>query len=209
MHHLDRFNEYSGRPDRALYDTAAVDIPADGPGPRWQARCADPLGGTATSHTSDVAGAHGAGSTVTALVDRVTGVYVGVGRAFVAGLETPGGTVDLISSIMRVTAEPGREPTVSYRIGLSGGTLAEGVEVPYRQLGDQFNGVAERYTETVAALNSFGLVLMAPTTALDEYDRMVLHGPFLELTAGPFRGSDLPRTRTRLVDVDFLGAYPR
>jgi hypothetical protein len=209
VHHRGRDDEYSGEPDRVLYDSATVEIPADGPGPRWQARCADPLGGTATGHTSDLAGVQAAGSTVTASVNRRTGVYVGVGRAFVAGLETPGGTVDLISSIVRVTAEPGREPTVTYRIGFSGGTLAEGVDVPYRGLGDQFTALAARSTESVSALDSFGLVLVAPAEAPDEFGRPVLHGPFLELSAGPFGGSNLSATRTRLVDVDFRGAYPR
>lgn len=182
-------------------------LPADGPAPRWQARCLDRRGGTATAHTADVVGVQAAGSTLTAGVDRVTGAYVATARAFAAGVETTSGTLDLVSSIFQVRRMPGRPPTVSYRIGVSGGTLASGADIPHERLTEQFNASVAEHADAVDHLGPLGLRLMGPSVVDLEYGRDAVSAPFLELTAG-VRDAGLPRrTHTRLVTADFDGFY--
>jgi hypothetical protein len=63
-------------------------------------------------------------------VDIRTGVSVGTARAYVAGLRTGGEFLDLISSCVQVRHEPGRRPTVTYRISVAGDPVAAGTDVP-------------------------------------------------------------------------------
>jgi hypothetical protein len=188
-------------------DERIAGLPADGPAPRWQARCADRRSGTATAHSVD-AGAQAGGSTVTAGIDRATGEYVATARAFAAGVETGSGTVDLVSSVFGVRRLPGRPPTVTYRIGVSGGTLASGVDVPYERLAEQFNASVAENAAAVDHLGPLGLILVGPSVVHREYGRDAVSAPFLEVTVG-VRETGLPRrTHTRLVTTDFEGLHP-
>ncbi len=116
---------------RNLVDgTVVYDIPSDGTGVRWQAVCDDEAGGRGTGNLVDAGGIQAVGSATTGRLDKSSGAYTGTSRAFVAGLETAGGTLDFVSSVMQVKQLPGKEAKITYRIGTSGGTLAAGVDVP-------------------------------------------------------------------------------
>lgn len=188
--------------------TVVYDIPAEGTGVRWQAACDDEAGGRATGHMTDAGGVQAAGSATSGQLDKKTGVYTGTSRAFVAGLETAGGTLDLVSSVMRVQQLPGQEARITYRIGTSGGTLASGLDVPAGNLTAQFNEAVRANAGALAALGPFGLTLVAPVvTEPGNSGRPVVNAPFLDLTLGldARRGSVGHNNHLRLVNIDFDG----
>ena len=175
---------------RDVRDGSAIyEIPAKGNGVRWEGVCDHDAAGHATGHNVDVAGAQAVGSTTIGVLDKKTGVYTGTSRAFVAGLETGSGTIDLISSIMQVKQLPGQAPTVSYRIGVNGGTLASGADVPYQDLTEQFNDAVNGNSKAAASLATCGLILMGPTASRSEtgggFARYVLNAPFFEAMVAP------------------------
>jgi hypothetical protein len=184
---------------RSVQDGSTIfEIPAKGNGVHWE--------GT-------VAGAQTMGSHTVAALDKKTGVYTATSRAFIAGLETASGTLDLISSYMQVKHLPGKAPTVSYKIGITGGTLASGVDVPYQDLTKQFNDAVNANGEVASSLASYGLTLMGPTASRSEtgseFARYVLNAPFFEVMAAtPLReGTAGERTYLRLVNIDYEGLY--
>ena len=126
------------------------DIPADGNGVRWQAHCNDDVSGVGTGNIVDAAGAQAAGSTTEGQIDKKTGLYIGTSRAFVSGLTTASGYIDSVSSIMQVKDLPGKEPTVTYRIGAFGGTLASGLDIPASDLTKQFNDQVKNNAPAIA-----------------------------------------------------------
>jgi hypothetical protein len=186
------------------------EVPHDGNGVRWEADCADDAGGTGTGKNLDLAGAEAAGSTTTGRVDKVSGEYVGVSRAFIAALATSGGVLDSISSTVRITHRPGQTPVIDYRIAAGGGTLAEGANVAYGDLTRQFNDQVRDNAEALADLGPFGLALMGPTESVSENGgRYVVNFPFFELMAGAEsrRGTVGENQRARLVNIDYEGLY--
>ncbi len=186
------------------------ELPHDGNGVRWQADCTDDAGGKATGNNLDLAGAEGVGSTTTGKVDKKTGEYVGISRAYIAALNTGTATLDAISSIMQVKHLPGQKPTVTYRIGISGGTLAEGADIPYGDLTKQFNEQVTKNSTALAALGTFGITLLGPTESVSENGgRYIINAPFLELQAGLIsrKGTVGENQRLRLVNIDFEGLY--
>jgi hypothetical protein len=188
---------------------AVLDIPAQGDGVRWQAVCESDVAGRAAGETADSELVQAAGSATTGRVDKSTGRYVGVSRAFVAGLHTTGGTLDLISSVVRVEAVPMRQPTVSYRIATTDGTLAQGTDVPAGELAAQFNEAMRGAAEALQGIGPLGLSLMGPTVSSSQDGARVLNAPYLELTAGleARRGTLGQNSHLRLVNVDFDGAF--
>jgi hypothetical protein len=203
------------RPEvRSVQDGSVIfEIPAKGNGVHWEGVCDNDAAGHAIAYTSDVAGAQAAGSATTTALDKKTGIYTGTSRAFIAGLQTASGTLDLISSYMQVKHLPGQAPTVSYKIGVTGGTLAAGANVPYQDLTKQFNDAVNANGEVVSSLASYGLTLMGPTASKSEtgseFARYVLNAPFLEVMAAtPLReGTAGERTYARLVNIDYEGLY--
>lgn len=200
----DRSPQLRGPDGTALYD-----IPAHGDGVRWEAECVDDSDGHATATDLDVGTARSAGSTTAARIDKATGRFTGISRAFVAGLTTPSGTLDLVSSVLRVDALPGREPTVGYRISTTDGTLAAGVDVPLGDLPRQFNDAVRADSAAVAALGPLGLTLLGPTVSTSASGAPVLHTPFLEVSGGleARRATVGQDTRLRLVSAAFEGGY--
>lgn len=188
--------------------TVVYDIPAEGAGVRWQAACDDEAGGRGTGNMVDAGGVQAAGSATTGHLDKSSGAYIGTSRAFVAGLETTGGTLDLVSSVMRVQQLPGKEARISYRIGTSGGTLASGVDVPVGDLTTQFNEAVRANAGALAALGPFGLTLVGPVvTEPGNSGRPVVNAPFFDLSLGldARRGSVGHNTHLRLVNIDYDG----
>lgn len=166
------------------------------PGPRWTAKCNSDSGGNAVASQSKLAGARTAGSVASAEINRITMRYLGTARAFVTGVATPTGTLDAVTSLVTVTALPGREPTMTYRIGVTDGSvtsvLAAGTDVPLGEL-------AERSNRGTAA-GPYGLSLLSPSVSVGEDGTWTVHAPFLELRTGGLT--------TRLVAVSFSGRQP-
>lgn len=127
-------------------------------------------------------------------MDRKLLRYVGTARAFVAGLETAAGTLEGVSSVVAVTWRPGREPSVTYRVGVTDGSvtsvLAAGSDVPISALAAQFNRVA-------ASPNPYPLSLLGPSLTTDEDGTWTVQAPFLEVRTGGLT--------TRFVAVEFSG----
>jgi hypothetical protein len=185
------------------------EVPHDGNGVRWQAACDDDAGGTGTGMV-DVAGAQGAGSTTTGHVDKKTGEYQGVSRAFVAGITTSAGVIDSLSSAVKIKHLPGAKPTIDYRIAANGGTLAEGANIPYGDLTKQFNDQIHNNAAALAALGPFGIALMGPTESISENGgRFIINFPFFEIMAGAEarKGTVGENQRARLVNIDYEGLY--
>lgn len=202
------FNER--RPELRNADgTPLYEIPAHGNGVRWEAACTDPERGRGVGNNLDVGGAEAAGSSTVGVLDKRTGRYTGTARAFVAGLRTTGGTLDLVTSVFRVDALPGREPVFSYRIATTDGTLAEGVDLPSRDLTKQFNDSVRNNAGAFDSIAPLGLTVMGPTVSASGSDRPVLNAPFLQLTVGleSRRGTLGQTSHVRLVNVDFEGGY--
>ncbi len=196
---------------RELSDGKSVlDLPADGTGVRWRADCADDVRGYAAAANPALAGAQGAGSVTSAKIDRRSGRYVATSRAYVAGLRTPSGVLDVVSSVVQVRHLPGGEPAVSYRIGTTGGVLASGSDVPAADLVAQFNGSVRQNAAAVAFLGPFGLTLMGPTVGTAENGvTSALYAPFLELGGGlaARKGAYGEHGYVRLVNVAYEGVY--
>jgi hypothetical protein len=185
------------------------EVPHNGNGVRWEAHCDDDAGGTGTGMV-DLAGAQGAGSTTTGKVDKKTGEYIGVSRAFVAGITTGSGTLDTVSSTVKIKHLPGMKPVIDYRIAANGGTLAEGANVPYGDLTKQFNDQIHNNSAALAALGPFGIALMGPTESVSENGgRYIINFPFFEIMAGleARKGTAGENQRARLVNVDYEGLY--
>jgi hypothetical protein len=189
--------------------TPIADVPHDGNGPRWQAKCNKDAGGTAVADF-EAAGVESSGGSVVSNIDKKTGEYIGTGRAFVLGLQTASGTVDSLTSVMQIKALPGREPTVSYRIAATGGTLASGMDVPASDLTKQFNESMKANAEALKAIGPLGLTLLGPTTSFSENGhRPIINAPFFQATAGleARKGTAGENDHLRLLNVDFEGQY--
>jgi hypothetical protein len=186
------------------------DIPANGNGLNWQAKCDDDLGGKGIAYNTDVAGAQAIGSDTTGHLNKETGEYLGESRAFVVGLATPNGTIDFISSIMKVKALPGQEPVIDYAINATGGTIIAGSGVKQSDLTKSFNDAMASAGAPLQALGAFGLVVMGPETTLSENGgRKILNAPFLDFTTGSNlrEGTAGQAEHIRLVNIDYEGQY--
>ncbi len=112
---------------------------------------------------------------------------------------------------MKITHLPGQKPVIDYRIGASGGTLAEGAAIPYGRP-DQSSSTT-RSTPTsgaLAALGPFDIALMGPTESVSENGgRYIINFPFFELQLGleSRKGTVGENQRVRLVNIDYEGLY--
>jgi hypothetical protein len=124
-------------------------------------------------------GVHLAGSITQAHVDKRTGAFLADSRAWVTGLSGP---LDTISSVMQITALPGRMPLVSYRLSFldtstevepnqppqahfpdsKDGFTVAGQDVPADRLTDQFNQQVAANAAAIAAIGPLGFTLLAP-----------------------------------------------
>jgi hypothetical protein len=196
---------------RDLTDGHAIyDIPAHGNGVRWEATCVSDAAGTATGNNADVGGAQSAGSTTIGTIDKKTGLYTGQSRVYVTGLTTSSGFIDSLSSLMIVKNEPGKEATVTYKIGAFGGDLASGTDVPISQLSKQFNDQVKNGSAALSALGPAGLTLMGPTvTESENGHRPIVNGPFFDASLGltSREGQVGQNQHIRLCNVDLEAQY--
>ena len=157
-------------------DGPVTEVPSAGSSPvRWQSECASDVAGSATGRDVNQLGVRVAGGMAQASVDKATGRYQGLSRGWVGDLRTIAATVGSITSQMQVTARPGAEPLISYRISVNDAkglgpkhrfddhdVELVGIDVPASGLVDQFNEQVRANAPAVAALGPLGLALLAP-----------------------------------------------
>jgi hypothetical protein len=145
-----------------------------GTGPLWSGACDDDTKGAGTGDEVNSAGVRVVGSTTAAALDKKTGVYQGVSRAYITGIEAAG-KLATISSMMQVKQTPTTKPTISYRISFFEGEAGQaatgfnqnaftvsGNDVPVEDLVTQFNDQVKQGSGALAALGPYGFTLLAP-----------------------------------------------
>ena len=184
------------------------DIPHDGNGVKWQANCDSDAGGKAVGNNLDAGGLEGVGSATSGAVNKTTGEYLGVSRAYVAGVGPAG--MDFVSSFASIKHMPGEKPVVTYRIGVNGSTSAGGTNIPYGDLTKSFNDATKTGAGALSAVGPSGLALMGPTESESENGgRYIINFPFFELQQGldARKGTIGHNQRVRLVNIDYEGLY--
>ena len=187
-----------------------MDIPHEGNGVNWNAHCDNDAGGKATGNNLDVAGLYAVGSTTSGAVNKVTGEYLGVSRAYVAGLGPA--AMDFVASFASIKHLPGQKPVVTYRIGVNGSTSAGGTNVPYGDLTKSFNEAVKGQSGALSAVGPTGglIQLMGPTESESENGgRYIINFPFFEVQQGleARKGGIGHNQRARLVNIDYEGLY--
>jgi hypothetical protein len=187
-----------------------AEIPHEGNGPRWTAKCDSDSAGKGVGNWLDAGGVEGFGSTSTGAVNRSTGEYTGVARSYVAGLGPAG--QDVVHSWVSIKHMPKQKPVVSYRIGVNGTPSASGTNVPYGDLTKAFNEAMQSNHGATAAVGPTGnlLALMGPTESESENGgRYIINFPFFEVQQGleARKGGAGHNQRVRLVNIDYEGLY--
>jgi len=205
-------NLNSRRPGiRSVTDGSRMaDIPHQGNGVRWTAQCDSDAGGKGVGNNFDVAGLEGVGSTTQAAVNKTTGVYEGVSRAYVLGVGPLG--MDFVHSWAAIKHLPAQKPLVSYRIGVNGTPSAAGTNIPYGDVTKSFNDAMQQNHGATAAIGPTGnlLALMGPTESESENGgRYIINFPFFEAQQGleARKGGIGHNQRLRLVTIDYEGLY--
>lgn len=210
-------------PDAPSQSDRTPAIPASGnAGPNWVATCDHDAKGSGTGETADFAGATFVGSTSAAEVNKVTGVYNGIARAYIQDLEIAGRFVT-ITSLMQVKQTPDTKPVITYRLsfldgGVDGnnygldqnGFTVAGTNVPADQLVEQFNQQAAQGAGAIAALGPYGLSLLAPHVGKStDGDRFSITAPVIQGKAGlkVREGTIGQEQGLRFGAVTFQGAY--
>ena len=185
-----------------------ADIPHEGNGVNWSAKCDGDNAGKATGNNLDAGGLYAVGSSTTGAVNKSTGEYLGASRAYVAGLGPAG--MDFVQSFATVKQMPGQKPTVSFRIGVNGTTTAAGSNVPYGDITKTFNEAVKGQSGALAAVGPTGglIQLMGPTESESENGgRYIINFPFFEVQQGleARKGGIGHNQRFRLVNIDYEG----
>jgi hypothetical protein len=198
-------------------------IPAGGnAGPHWVAKCDSDAKGSGTGELADVAGAKFVGSTSSAEVNKVTGLYTGISRSYIQDLEIAGKLVT-ITSLMQVKQGPTSKPVITYRLsfidggedgknyGLNqNGFTVAGTNVPADQLVEQFNSQVAQGAGAIAALGPYGLSLLAPHVGKStDGGRYSITAPVIQGKAGlkVREGTVGQEQGLRFGSVTFQGAY--
>ena len=187
-----------------------ADIPHEGNGPRWTAQCDNDAAGKGVGNWVDAGGVEMLGSATSGAINKTTGEYTGVSRAFVAGLGPAG--QDVVHSWASIKHMPAQKPVISYRIGVNGTPSASGTNVPYGDLTKSFNDAMQQNHGATAAVGPTGnlLALMGPTESESENGgRYVINFPFFEAQHGleARKGGAGHNQRVRLVNIDYEGLY--
>jgi hypothetical protein len=169
------------RPARAEWpDQTPVGPDGPGPGPNRTADCDDAgTAGRGASVELDGAGVRVAGSAATGAIDAAGGRYTGTGRAYVQGLAPSTGALDALTSSLAVTAAPGEQPTVTYRLTLfgvdpGGGARSEfdgdavsvaGRDVPLGDLVRRFQDQVRARARELAPFLTPGVTLLEPVVS--------------------------------------------
>ncbi len=146
-----------------------VDIPSQGNGPKWQAKCDSDAKGSGQGDMLNVGGFQVVGSTAQAEVDKTTGIYTGSSRAYVLGLEGASG-FDSASSFMQVVNKPNAEPTLTYRMSYfnsgkndkKNGITFGGQDIPVDQFAKAFNDGAKQFAAAAKAIGPAGAGTLTP-----------------------------------------------
>jgi hypothetical protein len=195
---------------------------------RVSARTPTQWSATGSSRVVDAGGTDGVdtggvGSVSTASVDRVTGHYTGSADGFVTDLKLAGDRFATVTSMLRVTADPGTMPKVDYLLSLvaTGGsgwssgvdqtsvTLA-GSRIPLVDLVSQVNTQLKSLGAGLASLADLGVRVLAPVT---DYapgtDRFRVSAPVLLIACAPAAGGPTPThdTGVRVGTAVFEGSY--
>jgi hypothetical protein len=196
---------------RSPADGARIfDIPHEGNGFRWTAKCDSDSAGKGVGNWADAAGTEAFGSTTTGAIDRKTGLYTGVSRAYVTGLGPAG--MDFVHSWAQIKHMPKQKPVVSYRIGVNGTPSASGTNIPYGDVTKSFNEAMRSNHGATAAVGPTGnlFALMGPTESESENGgRYIINFPFFEAQQGleARKGGIGHNQRVRLVTIDYEGLY--
>jgi hypothetical protein len=185
-----------------------TEIPHEGNGVHWKAKCDGDNGGKATGNNLDVAGLYGFGSTTSGAVNKTTGEYLGTSRAYVAGLGPAG--LDVAQSFAAIKHQAGQKPVIDFRIGLTGTTMASGSNIPYGSLTKAFNDAVVTGSAATKAMGPTGLVLFGPTESVSENGgRFIINFPFFEIAQGfeARRAGVGQNQKVRLVNVDYEGLF--
>jgi hypothetical protein len=187
-----------------------AEIPHEGNGPRWTAKCDNDYSGKGVGNWVDAGGVEGFGSTSTGAINKSTGEYTGVARSYVAGLGPAG--MDVVHSWASIKHMPKAKPVISYRIGVNGTPAASGTNIPYGDLTKAFNDAMQQNHGATAAIGPTGnlLALMGPTESESENGgRYIINFPFFEAQQGleARKGGIGHNQRVRLVNIDYEGLY--
>lgn len=216
---------------------AALGVPADvtkqlgdGARPRSDARTPSPYLATGSARVAEFAGNAGlraaaAGSESTATVDPATGRYTGTARGYVADLQLAGDRLATVTSLLRVTAEPGGIPKVDYLLSLlasGGGGWQSGVDqgsftiagtaIPLADLIGRVNAQLAALGSSLGNLADLGVRVLAPATDyVPGTDRFRVAAPVLLLGVSPDVSTPTPNRDTgiRLGTAVFEGSYNR
>jgi hypothetical protein len=201
-----------------------AEIPAEGNGPKWTSSCASGEKGEATGNILDIAGLKAAGSTTSAEVDRATGRYTATSRSYVTGLQGAG-ALDTFTSLMQVTNQPNRKPTITYRISFFNAATSKddnragfdqeaitiaGQNVPADELVKQFNEQVAGVSAALAAVGPLGVSLLAPQTRTSTNgDQYEIVAPVLQVIGGAAarKGDIGEEVGLRLGSTAFTGLY--
>ncbi|MGQ0843224.1 MAG: hypothetical protein ACT4QF_03720 [Sporichthyaceae bacterium] len=194
-----------------------VDIPSNGNGPKWQAKCDSDAKGSATGDVVNVGGFQVVGSTAQAEVDKTTGVYTGTSRAYVFGLEGASG-FDSASSFMQVVNKPNAKPTITYRMSYfnsgdnktKSGITFGGSDIPVEDFAKAFNDGAKAFSDAAAPVGPFGAGTLTPEVGVStdggRYSITISAGHGVTgLTAR--EGTAGGRQGMRIGSVTFTGVY--
>jgi hypothetical protein len=187
-----------------------MEIPHEGNGPKWTAKCDNDSGGKAVGNWLDAGGVEGFGSTTSGAINRSTGEYTGVSRSYVLGLGAAG--MDFVHSWVSIKHMPKAKPVISYRIGVNGTPSASGTNIPYGDLTKAFNDAMQSNHGATAAIGPTGnlLALMGPTESESENGgRYIINFPFFEVQQGleARKGGIGHNQRVRLVNIDYEGLH--
>jgi hypothetical protein len=185
-----------------------AEIPHEGNGVHWKAKCDNDAGGKAIGNNLEIAGIYGVGSTTSGAVNKATGEYLGVSRAYVAGIGPAG--MDFVQSFASIKHQAGQKPVVSFRIGVNGTTTAGGDNIPYGELTKAFNDAVKTAVAPGASQGPTGLTLMGPTESVSENGgRYIINFPFFEAEKGfeARRAGIGQNQKLRLVNIDYEGLF--
>ncbi len=146
-----------------------LDIPSNGNGPLWTAKCDGDAKGEGHGDMLNVGGFQVVGSTAQGQVDKTTGVYTGSSRAYVLGLAGAGG-FDSASSFMQVVNKPNAKPTITYRMSYfnsganteKNGVTFGGQNIPVEDFAKQFNSNAKTFADAGKAIGPMGAGTLTP-----------------------------------------------
>lgn len=196
--------------------------------PRVDARTPSTSTATGSARIAQITGSGGlqaaaAGSESTEHVDPTTGRYTGVARGYVTDLRLAGGRLVTVTSMLRVTADPGASPTIDYLLSLvastgrgwqsgvdQGSFTIAGNAIPLSDLLGKINAQLASAGSNLGNLADLGVRVLAPASDyVPGTDRFRVSAPVLVLGVSPDVSTPTPNrdTGVRLGSAVFEGSY--